>query len=163
MSNVIILQCAFLCRSSPDKTQLNIRHILRSANCINVTGTRDSNVQLSAASDKQRYEIKQKGTSRKSSTAKLKNRLRMLVWLIVSALSGISATEPTLHPQVGFIMNITRSNKLREGVQKNYFFSSLLLLRGEGVGRDVKELLSFFTNYVFVGVFQYDSGTPNML
>ena len=53
----------------------------------------------------------------------------MLVWLIVSALSGISATEPTLHPQVGFIMNITRSNKLREGVQKKLFFSSLLLLR----------------------------------
>ena len=24
----------------------------------------------------------------------------------------------------------------------------------------MKELLSFFTNYVFVGVFQYDSGTP---
>ena len=23
----------------------------------------------------------------------------------------------------------------------------------------MKELLSFFTNYVFVGVFQYDSGT----
>ena len=25
---------------------------------------------------------------------------------------------------------------------------------------DVKELLGFFINYVFVGVFQYDSGTP---
>ena len=24
----------------------------------------------------------------------------------------------------------------------------------------MKELLSFFTNHVFVGVFQYDSGTP---
>ena len=35
---------------------------------------------------------------------------------------------------------------LREGVKKNnYFFSSLLLLRGEGgVGGDVKELLGFF-------------------
>ena len=44
---------------------------------------------------------------------------------------------------------------------KNYFFSSLLLLRGEGgVGEDVKELLGFFINQVFVGVFQYDSGTP---
>jgi len=54
------------------------------------------------------------------------------------------------------------STGLREGVKKNnYFFSSLLLLRGEGgVGRDVKELLGFFINQVFVGVFQYDSGTP---
>ena len=48
---------------------------------------------------------------------------------------------------------------LREGVQKNYFFSSLLLLGGGG-GGDVKELLGFFINQVFVGVFQYDSGTP---
>ena len=28
------------------------------------------------------------------------------------------------------------------------------------VGRDVKELLGFFINQVFVRVFQYDSGTP---
>ena len=47
------------------------------------------------------------------------------------------------------------------GVKKNnYFFSSLLLLRGGGgVGGDVKELLGFFINHSFVGVFQYDSGT----
>ena len=39
--------------------------------------------------------------------------------------------------------------------------NSPLLLRGEGgVGGDVKELLGFFINQVFVGVFQYDSGTP---
>ena len=48
---------------------------------------------------------------------------------------------------------------LREGVQKNYFFSSLLLLGGGG-GGDVKELLGFFINQVFVGVFQHDPGTP---
>ena len=55
------------------------------------------------------------------------------------------------------------SHLFREGVkQNNYFFSSLLLLRGEGgVGGDVKELLGFFINQVFVGVFQYDSGTQN--
>ena len=53
------------------------------------------------------------------------------------------------------------SKSVREGVpKKNYFFSSLLLLGGRGVGGDVKELLGFFINYVFVGVFQYDSGTP---
>jgi len=28
---------------------------------------------------------------------------------------------------------------------------------------DVKELLGFFINYVFVGVFQYDFGPENML
>ena len=28
------------------------------------------------------------------------------------------------------------------------------------VGGDVKELLGFFINHVFVGVLQYDSGTP---
>ena len=51
---------------------------------------------------------------------------------------------------------------VRKGVKKNnYFFSSLLLLRGEGgVGGDVKELLGFFISHYFVGVFQYDSGTP---
>ena len=52
-------------------------------------------------------------------------------------------------------MNLTI---LREGVKRYVFFSSLLLLRG--VGGDVKELLGFFINHVFVGVFQYDSGTP---
>ena len=37
-----------------------------------------------------------------------------------------------------------------------------LLLRGMGggVGGGVNELLGFFINHVFVGVFQYDSGTP---
>ena len=50
---------------------------------------------------------------------------------------------------------------VREGVQKkNVPFSSLLLLRGGGVGGDVKELLGFFINHVFIGVFQYDSGPP---
>ena len=49
---------------------------------------------------------------------------------------------------------------LREGVKKNYFFSSLLLLGGRGVCGDVKKLLGFFINYVFVGEFQYDSGNP---
>ena len=54
------------------------------------------------------------------------------------------------------------TNNLREGVKKiNYFFSSLLLLRGEGgVGGNARELLGFFINQVLVGVFQYDSGTP---
>ena len=48
-----------------------------------------------------------------------------------------------------------------EGQKNKSFFSSLLLLRGEGgVGGDVKELLGFFINQVLVGVFQYDSGTP---
>ena len=28
------------------------------------------------------------------------------------------------------------------------------------IGGDVKELPGFFTNHAFVGVFQYDSGTP---
>ena len=45
------------------------------------------------------------------------------------------------------------------GQKKNVPFSSLLLLRG-GVGGDVKELLGFFINHVFIGVFQYDSGPP---
>ena len=50
---------------------------------------------------------------------------------------------------------------IREGVQKkNVPFSSLLLLRGGGVVGDVKELLGFFINHVFIGVFQYDSGPP---
>ena len=31
---------------------------------------------------------------------------------------------------------------------------------GGGVGGGVNELLGFFINHVFVGVFQYDSGTP---
>ena len=31
---------------------------------------------------------------------------------------------------------------------------------GGEVGGDVKELLSFFIDHVFVEVFQYDSGTP---
>ena len=42
----------------------------------------------------------------------------------------------------------------------NYFFSSLFLLRGGGVGGGVKELLGFFINHVFIGVFQFDSSTP---
>ena len=75
-------------------------------------------------------------------------------------------------PCVGISANVSPSvevelcyselkREVREGVQKNYFFSSLLLLLGgRGVGRDVKELLGFFINQVFVGVFQYDSETP---
>ena len=31
---------------------------------------------------------------------------------------------------------------------------------GVGVGGDVKELIGFFINHVFVGVFQYDFGPP---
>ena len=43
--------------------------------------------------------------------------------------------------------------------QNNIFYQSFIT-RGEGgVSEDVKELLGFFINQVFVGVFQYDSGT----
>ena len=45
------------------------------------------------------------------------------------------------------------------GGQKNYLFRSLLLLR-RGGRRRYEKLLGFFINHVFVGVFQYDSGTP---
>ena len=58
------------------------------------------------------------------------------------------------------VLLVTLIVYFREGVQKKYFFSSLLLLKGGGGGTDVKELLGFFINDVFVGVFQYDSGTP---
>ena len=44
---------------------------------------------------------------------------------------------------------------VREGIQKNVFFSSLLLQRG-GVSGNMRKLLGFFMNHVFVGVFQYD-------
>ena len=52
-----------------------------------------------------------------------------------------------------------------EGVQtnKNTFFGVFFYKGGGGVGGDVKEQLAVFMNHVFVGMFQYDSGTQNML
>ena len=63
---------------------------------------------------------------------------------------------------MGIDLYVMYQYHFREGVKKkDYFLSSLLLLGGEGgVGGDVKELLGFFINQVFVGVFQYDSGAP---
>ena len=43
--------------------------------------------------------------------------------------------------------------KIREGVKKGPFNSLLLI-------GNLKELLGFFKNHVFVGVFQYDFGPP---
>ena len=50
---------------------------------------------------------------------------------------------------------MTKKNmiKIREGVKKGPFNSLLLI-------GNLKELLGFFKNHVFVGVFQYDFGPP---
>ena len=46
------------------------------------------------------------------------------------------------------------------GDQKKITFQQSFTTKGGGVGGDVKELLSFFINQFFVGVFQYDFGPP---
>ena len=54
--------------------------------------------------------------------------------------------------------NIFPKSKVSSKMSKG---SLLVVVRGRGtVGGDVKELLVIFINHVFVGVFQYDSGTP---
>ena len=40
------------------------------------------------------------------------------------------------------------------------YYLVALRVGGWGGGGDVKELLGFFINHAFVGVFLYDSGTP---
>ena len=81
-------------------------------------------------------------------------RRTILVWsvelILVLILSGISSL---------FLTHSTE-NQNEKWNQVRIILNGIFPSGSSEVGGDVEELLGFFIKNVFVGVFQYDSGTP---